>query len=41
MDKTGLMWLDPETFKKHKILITPKYIHLMGDANGPKQKKHT
>jgi hypothetical protein len=39
MDSTGLMWLDTETFKKHKIMIAPEYIHLLGNANKPKQKK--
>jgi hypothetical protein len=41
MDRTGLMWLNAETFKKHKILIAPKCIHLLGNANGPKQNKRT
>jgi hypothetical protein len=39
MDSTGLMWLNAETFEKHKIAIAPECIHLLGDANGPKQKK--
>jgi hypothetical protein len=38
MDSTSLMWLDAETFKKHKIAIAPKYAHLLGYATGPKQK---
>ncbi len=35
MDKTGLLRLDKETLKKHKVIIAPKYTHLLGDANGP------
>ena len=38
MDSLGLMWLDAETFKKHKIVVTPEFAHLPGDAMGPKQK---
>ena len=36
--KSGLMWLDAETFKKHDIVIAPEFIHLLGDATGPKPK---
>jgi hypothetical protein len=39
MESTGLLWLDTETFKKHKITIPPKYTHLLGNATGPKKKK--
>ncbi len=39
MDKTGLMWLDEETFKKHKVTIALEYAHLLGNANGPKTKE--
>ena len=38
MAKTGLMWLDAETFKKHENIIAPEFTHLLGDATGPKQK---
>jgi hypothetical protein len=38
MNTTGLMWLDTETFEKHKITIAPEYAHLLGDATGPKKK---
>ncbi len=38
MDGSGLMWLNAETFKKHKIAIAPEFAHLLGDAMGPKQK---
>jgi hypothetical protein len=38
MNTTGLMWLDIETFKKHKIMIAPKFAHFLGDATGPKKK---
>ena len=41
MSVTVLMWLDTETFMKHGILIAPKFAHLLGDANGPKQKANT
>jgi hypothetical protein len=35
MDSTGLMWFDAATFEKHKIIIPPKYAHLLGNATGP------
>ena len=35
---TGLMWLDAKAFMKQGILIAPKFVHLLGDATGPKQK---
>jgi hypothetical protein len=38
MDSMSLIWLNVETFKKHKIRIAPKYAHLLGNATGPKQK---
>ena len=38
MTKSGLMWLDAETFKKHESIIPPEFTHLLGDATGPKQK---
>jgi hypothetical protein len=38
MNSSGLMWLDAETFEKHKIVIAPKFAHLLGDTMGPKQK---
>ncbi len=41
MDSTGLMWLNAETYEKHKITIAPKCTHLLGNANGSKQKKIT
>ena len=30
------VWLDAETFVKHKIIIPDKYAYLLGDSNGPK-----
>ncbi len=39
MDSTGLLWLNAETFKKHKITIPPKYAHLLGNATGPKKNE--
>jgi hypothetical protein len=38
MDGKKKMWLDSETFSKHKVAITPKFLHFLGDASGPKQK---
>jgi hypothetical protein len=38
MNTTGLMWLNTETFKKHKITIAPKFAHLLGNVTGPKKK---
>ncbi len=38
MNSSGLMWLDAKTFEKHKIMIAPKFAHLLGDSMGPKQK---
>ncbi len=38
MDRKKKMWLDSETFSKHKVAIAPKFLHLLGDASGPKQK---
>ena len=38
MEKSGVMWLDAETFKKHEIVIAPEFAHLLGDATGPKKK---
>jgi hypothetical protein len=38
MEKSGLMWLDAETFKKHENAIAPEFAHLLGDATGPKRK---
>jgi hypothetical protein len=29
------VWLDAETFAKHKIMIPEKYTYLLGDSNGP------
>ena len=37
MAKSGLMWLDAETFKKHEVVIAPEFAHLLGDATGPKK----
>jgi hypothetical protein len=39
MEKSGLMWLDSETFNKHENGIAPKFAHLLGDATGPKKTK--
>ncbi len=38
-NSTGKMWLDTETFKKHEIVIPPKFTHLLSDASGPKPKE--
>ncbi len=38
MDGKKKMRLDSETFSKHKVAIAPKFLHLLGDASGPKQK---
>ncbi len=40
MNETGLMWLDAETYKKHKQTqaIPSKFAHLLGNATGPKTK---
>jgi hypothetical protein len=40
MSETELMWFDSETFEKHKQTqaIPPEFVHLLGDANGPKLK---
>jgi hypothetical protein len=35
MDRMGLMWFNAATFEKHKIIIPPKYAHLLGNATGP------
>ena len=37
MEKSSVMWLDAETFKKHEIVIAPEFAHLLGDATGPKK----
>jgi len=37
MAKSGLMWLDADTFKKHENIIAPKFAHLLGDATSPKK----
>ena len=37
MAKSGLMWLDADTFKKHENIIAPEFAHLLGDATGPKK----
>ena len=38
MEKTGLMCLDAETFKKHENVIAPEFAHLLGNTTGAKQK---
>jgi hypothetical protein len=38
MDMMGLMWLDAESFEKHKITIAREFVHLLGNATGPKQQ---
>jgi hypothetical protein len=38
---TGRWWLDAVTFSKHKIMLAPKFTHLLGDALGPKGKEAT
>jgi hypothetical protein len=40
MDDTKNMWLDAETFQKHKITMAPKFTHLLGDVPGLKQKEN-
>ena len=37
MAKTGLMWLNADTFKKHENVIAPEFAHLLGDVTGPKK----
>ncbi len=32
------MWLDSETFTKHKVAIAFEFSYLLGNASGPKQK---
>ncbi len=29
------VWLDAETFAKHKITVPEKFTYLLGDSNGP------
>ena len=38
MNETKKMWLDSETFTKHKVTIAFEFSHLLGNASGPKQK---
>jgi hypothetical protein len=38
INKTGLMWLDAKTFKKHKQTILAEYTHLLGNTKGIKSK---
>ncbi len=38
MDEKKKMWLNVETFARHKVTIAPKFSHLLGDALGPKQR---
>jgi hypothetical protein len=35
------LWLDAKTFSKYKIMLAPKFTHLLGDAFGPKGKEAT
>jgi len=37
-ESTGNGWLDAETFKRHEAEIPAEFVHLLGDAAGPKQK---
>ncbi len=30
------IWLDAETFVKHKVMVPEKFTYLLGDPNGPK-----
>jgi hypothetical protein len=39
MNNTKNMWLHARTFQKYKIIIAPKFVHLLGDALGLKQKE--
>jgi hypothetical protein len=39
MERTGLLWLNAEMLKKHKITIPPEYNHLLGKATGPQKKE--
>jgi hypothetical protein len=41
MSELKNMWLDTETFSKHKIMLVPKFTHLLGDASDPKGKEAT
>jgi hypothetical protein len=41
MSESKKLVLDAETFSKHKITLAPKFIHLRGDASGPKGKEAT
>ncbi len=41
INSLGLMWLDAETFEKHKIMIAPKFAHCSrpsGQPQGVKQE---
>jgi hypothetical protein len=39
MSESRNLWLNAETFSKHKIMLAPKFTHLLGDALGPKGKE--
>jgi hypothetical protein len=41
MSESKNLWLDAETFSKHKITLAPEFTHLLGDASGPKGKEAT
>jgi hypothetical protein len=38
MNKTSLMWLNAETFEKHKQTVLTEYAHLLGNTKGMKPK---
>jgi len=35
-EKGKKVWLDADTFAKHKIVIPDKFVYLLGDSEGPK-----
>ena len=41
MSESKNLWLNAETFSKHKITLVPEFAHLLGDALGPTGKEAT
>jgi hypothetical protein len=41
MSESKNLWLNAETFSKHKITLAPEFTHLLGDVLGPKGKEAT
>jgi hypothetical protein len=39
MSESKNLWLDAETFSKHKITLAPKFTYLLGDALAKREKK--